>query len=248
MADEEDVEDRPAAEPPAPLGVPDWMVTYGDMMTLLLCFFVLLFILSKSEEEKYKSVMGSIMNAFGVADADPKSPFKNVSPTPDQHSAQLGEAEREIVQTVQESIMASRDSKGLQQSLIVDTENKGVVLRVYGEELFEPGTATLGPKAREVLQPVIDAINRHSFDVLVRTNVTDASLDKGRFPSVWEYSAARSGAALQGLITYGGIKPNRLKAMGTGDTDMRVPPTDPKSEYYNNRTDFVFYLPGTEFW
>ncbi|MDL2306653.1 OmpA family protein [Desulfovibrio sp. OttesenSCG-928-C06] len=248
MADEDDDAPRDAPDPPAPLGVPEWMVTYGDMMTLLLCFFVLLFIMSKSEEEQYKAVVGSIQNAFGVADSDPRSPFRSHARTPDQHTQTLGQAEQELMTTVQEAIMASQDSQSLEQSMIVDTENRGVVLRIYGDDLFVKGTAQLSKDAQAFLKPVIEAINRHSFDVLVRTNVTQGSLAGNHYASVWELSAARSGSALQALITYGNVKPTRLKAMGTGDTDLRVPPTDPKSEYYNNRTDFVFYLPGTEFW
>ncbi|MDR2892312.1 MAG: OmpA family protein [Deltaproteobacteria bacterium] len=265
-----DEESRPEVKAPPPMGIPAWIVTYGDMMSLLLCFFIMLFILSKDEEEKYMSVVGSIQKAFGVNTADPSSPYNSLSYSPDnQGTASLGFAARELQNTVQEAIAASGASDGLQQSMVVDTENRGVVLRIYSPDLFEPGTAKLKPGAEKLFSPVVAAINRHQFNVLVRTNVTEQALvlpgqaggtaaQNGpeaqgdqrvqAYPNVWELSAARSGAALQALITYGDIKPSRLKAMGTGDTDLRVPKSDPKSEYYNNRTEFVFYLPGTEFW
>jgi chemotaxis protein MotB len=232
--------------PPSAAGIPSWMLTYGDMVTLLLCFFVMLFILSKQEEHKYKSVVGSIQNAFGVTGRDPRTPF---IPRPDEtDSATLGQAEAELMETVQKSIQDATNASELQNSLIAEVENKGVVLRLYSSDLFEPGTARLKPGADSLLQPIIAAMNKHHFNLLVRTNVTSASLDSRAFPSVWEFSAARAGAALHGLILSGNITGNRLKAMGSGDTDIRVLPDDPKSEHYNNRTDFIFYLPGTEYW
>jgi chemotaxis protein MotB len=152
------------------------------------------------------------------------------------------------METVQKSMQDATNASELQNSLITEVENKGVVLRIYSSDLFEPGTARLKPGADVLLQPIIAAMHRHHFNLLVRSNVTSASLDTRFFPSVWEFSAARAGAALHGLILAGNIKGNRLKAMGSGDTDIRVPPDDPRGEHYNNRTDFIFYLPGTEYW
>ncbi|MDR1242565.1 MAG: flagellar motor protein MotB [Deltaproteobacteria bacterium] len=241
--------DESSFSKPAPKSsdeTPSWMLTYGDMMTLLLCFFVMLFILSKQEENKYKSVIGSIQNAFGVTGRDPRTPF---IPRPDEtDSATLGKAEADLMETVQNSMHDANNANELQNSLVVEVENKGVVLRIYSSELFEPGTARLKPNTDFLLQPVIAALNRHHFNLLIRTNVTPASLNSRYFPSVWEFSAARSGAVLHRLITFGGIQGTRLNAMGSGDTDIRVPADDPKSEHYNNRTDFIFYLPGTEYW
>ncbi|MDR1125448.1 MAG: hypothetical protein LBM64_05215 [Deltaproteobacteria bacterium] len=248
MADD-DEDARPEDDAPPPLGVPEWMVTYGDMMTLLLCFFVLLFIFSKQEEEKYKAAVGSIQNAFGVKDSDPRSPFNAHAPKPDESSTtSLGQAEREVMNTVQETIMSSQSSLALQQSLVVDVENRGVVIRIYGDAFFNHGTARLKPGVRPLLEPVVAAMQRHHFNLLVRANVTSGELNTANYPTVWEFSAARSASALDALIEAGNIDPARLRAMGSGDVDIRVPPSDPRSEHYNNRLDFIFYLPGTEYW
>jgi chemotaxis protein MotB len=244
----EEDEDSSFSKPVSPTeaGLPLWLITYGDMVTLLLCFFVMLFILSKQEENKYKSVVGSIQNAFGITGRDPRTPF---IPKPDEtDKSALGKAETELMETVQNSMQDATNAKELQNSLIVEVENKGVVLRIYNSDLFEEGSFTLTPKASSLMQPIIAAMTRHHFNLIVRTNVTENSVDTSRFPSVWEFSAARAGAALHGLIMFGQIQGTRLKAMGSGDTDIRVPLNDPKSNHYNNHTDFVFYLPGTEYW
>ena len=52
-------------------GAPKWMVTFGDMMSLLLCFFVLLLSFSTTDVVKYKQMVGSMKDAFGVAETDP---------------------------------------------------------------------------------------------------------------------------------------------------------------------------------
>ena len=57
-------DDEPRSENPA--GVPAWMATFADLMTLLMCFFVLLLATSDTNSQKYKRVAGSMANAFGV--------------------------------------------------------------------------------------------------------------------------------------------------------------------------------------
>ena len=47
-------------------GAPAWMVTFGDLMSLLLCFFVLMLSFSEMDRKKYKIVSGSLKNAFGI--------------------------------------------------------------------------------------------------------------------------------------------------------------------------------------
>ena len=54
--------------PCPPTGAPDWMVTYGDLMTLLLCFFVLLFSFSEMDKLQFESMKDSFTGAFGVMD------------------------------------------------------------------------------------------------------------------------------------------------------------------------------------
>lgn len=250
MADDDDDDTREKADPPPPLGVAAWMVTYGDMMTLLLCFFVLLFIFSKSDVEKYRSAIGSIQEAFGVQNKRPESPFHAYSPSPNEAVERIiSEAENDLFSTIQEVVNDVVESDpDLKQSLRVETEESGVKVIVRNNKLFVPGTSYLQQDARTLLRPVIEAANRHNFNILIRNNSPKSDLNTQYFPSVWELSGARAGSALRALLAAGGIPSSRLKAMALGDSAPLFPENDPTNASANNRTEFLFYFPGKEVW
>lgn len=269
---EEDDEPQAKNDPPAPLGVPEWMVTYGDLMTLLLCFFVLLFIFSKSDVEKYKSAIGSIQQAFGVQTKRPESPYHAYSPSPNESSVRVtSEAESDLFSTIQEIVNEIiENDPDMQQSMRVQTEESGVKITLYNKDLFYPGTAQLKPNASTHLRPVIEAANRHAFNILIRNNSSKSELNTQYFPSVWELSGARAGAALRALSNAGigpatrmRIRPlgdenspddkqayqePRTSAMGLGDSAPLYPENDPRRAAQNSRTEFLFYFPGKEVW
>lgn len=249
MADDEEPE-REKADPPAPLGVAEWMVTYGDMMTLLLCFFVLLFIFSKSDSAKYIIAVGSIQEAFGVQNRRPESPFAAYSPTPTEHQSEAeAKAESDLYSTIQEVVGdIIQRNPDLQQSLRVQTEDKGVIVRIASERLFMPGTAEMSNDATLLLRPVLDAANKHNYNILVRNNTIQSDVNAELYPTVWELSGARAAAAVRSLIVLGKLPPSRLKAMGLGDSAPLLPPTDSRSNSINNRTEFLFYQSGRELW
>lgn len=247
--DEEDDYQREAPDPPPSLGVPGWMVTYGDMMSLLLCFFVMLFIFSKQDTEKYRSAVGSIQDAFGVQNKRPVSPFHAYSPSEDEAARIIKNAESDLFSTLQEVVNdVINTDPDLGQSLRVETEESGVKLLVRNNKLFLPGTARLTPGARQLIRPVIEAANKHNFYILIRNNTPKSDLNAQYFPSVWELSGARAGAALRALMDAGEIQSTRLKAMALGDSAPLFPENDPANSAANNRTEFVFYFPGKEVW
>lgn len=250
MAQDEDDEQREAADPPAPLGVAAWMVTYGDMMTLLLCFFVLLFIFSKTDVEKYRSAIGSIQEAFGVQNKRPESPFHAYSPSPNEAVERIiSEAESDLFSTIQEVVSEIVETNpDFNQSMRVETEESGVKFTVRNNKLFLPGTAYLHQDARQLLRPVLEAANKHSFNILIRNNSPKSDLNSQYFPSVWELSGARAGSALRALMAAGNIPSSRLKAMALGDSAPLFPDNDPTNASANNRTEFLFYFPGKEVW
>ncbi|MCL1889873.1 MAG: OmpA family protein [Desulfovibrionaceae bacterium] len=249
MADEDD--DAPVEGPvPAPNSIPAWIVTYGDMMSLLLCFFIMLFIFSKTDSEKYRVAIGSIQEAFGVQTQRPDYNFAAVAPTPEEAVEKIiQEAETDLFSTMQEIVSdIIQTEPDLRPSLRVEIDDTGVKLTVRNNKLFYPGTAYLHPNARQLLRPILEASNRNNFNILVRNNSPPSDLNTQYFPTVWELSGARAGAALRALMMAGGISPARLKAVGLGDSAPLFPENDPNNASANNRTEFLFYPPGKEIW
>ena len=179
MADEDDDDSGSVeTEAPPPMGVAGWVVTYGDMMSLLLCFFILLFIFAKDEENKYMDALASIKEAFGVQTKRPQDRFVAYSPSKEQKTEDvIKEAETDLYSTMQQVVSdVVRTDPDLRQSLRVEMEETGVKLTVLNDKLFYPGTAYLHPRnGRQLLRPVLEASHRNNFNIIVRNNSTQSA-------------------------------------------------------------------------
>ncbi|MEE9465765.1 MAG: flagellar motor protein MotB, partial [Candidatus Neomarinimicrobiota bacterium] len=145
--EEEKLDEGPSA--------PFWLTTYGDMVTLLLTFFVLMFAMSTIEEQKFLQAAASLAAALGVLE-------KNISVVGEESMAigttglsrdqidMIGSME-EIAEMFQEEALADLAS--------LEIVGPGeVVVRMGDEMLFAPGSSTLKPQARRVLRGIVRSI------------------------------------------------------------------------------------------
>lgn len=230
-------------EPPPPdEGIPPWMATFADMVTLLLCFFVLLLSFTSQDINNFKVLMGAIQQAMGVQKEDMASnniPYAQAQLKFEDRQSQS----RQIVEIgtrMKEYIRA----KDLTKSARVSSEKSGVMLRVSNAALFPKGSATLDRgQAKRVLMGVVDVLNKYpDFNCVIRGH-TDGEKPEFLFRSNWELSAARAAACLRWIITNSDIKPERLKAVGYASAKPILPSTTEANRKINRRVDF-FVLPG----
>ena len=118
-------------ETKCPAGVPAWVMTFADLMTLLMCFFVLLLSFSEMDQSKYKKIAGSMQFAFGVQNKiQTKDPPKGTSIIAKEFSP--GKPEPTLIQTVQQhTIDLARPTLEFTDSvsrLRDDAETKGSAL------------------------------------------------------------------------------------------------------------------------
>lgn len=153
----------PAEDPPA--GVPDWVLTYGDMMSLLLCFFILLAAFSEPKSDKKEVLVESLLRQFG--DEEALSMFIA--------SHQMNRTVNKVGSTVDPRNAASENRRKAAAGAVgapgkrsrVETIRDGKRQVVGGPALFEPGQATLNADAKEALQNIADQLRgkRHLIDV-----------------------------------------------------------------------------------
>lgn len=232
-------------EPPPPdEGIPPWMATFADMVTLLLCFFVLLLSFTTQDINNFKVLMGAIQQAMGVQKEDMAS--SNIP----YAQAQLKFEDRqkksrqivEIGTRMKEYIRA----KDLTKKARVSQEKSGVMLRVSNAALFAKGSATLDPAEAEViLAGVVEVLNKYpKYNCVIRGHTDGESSESSVYRSNWELSAARAAACLRWIITHSDIKPERLKAVGYASAKPILPSTTEANRRLNRRVDF-FILPDT---
>ena len=240
-------------QPPLEEGLPPWMATFADMVTLLLCFFVLLLSFAKQDLDKFRDVLGSLENAFGVADVRVKSERMALMTTSSRTDKAAPATSEEmmlagVVVRVRTLLDEDTDSRDLKKHTGVSQDREGVLMRADAAYLFEPGTAVLTPEAARVLGKAITVLKEYDLHLVVRAHTNDIPPPAGTYPSNWELSAARAAKVLAYINEVGGIEDTRLKAVGYAQTQPLAPNTTDGNRLKNERVELYFHQPKDIAW
>lgn len=210
----------------------NWMTTYSDMVTLLLCFFVLLYTFSNPDVEKFRGVMASFQGGMGILDGGTviESPKKQA-----QEELDLVKLRRVI-----EDYAARTNLEG---DITVSVDERGLIIRFMDRVLFDPGKADLRPEAKEILDAVADILKRDEFKnraikVEGHADTTPVSPKDG-FPTNWELSTTRATNVLRYLVEERGIEGSRISASGYSYYRPIAPNDTRENKAKNRRVDIV---------
>ena len=222
--------------PPEEPGVPGWVVTYGDMMSLLLTFFILLVSFSSIQESKFKEAMESLQGALGVLEKYPTAiEFKTrIVPTPRQTDSSeiyymIRKVEQYLVETRQDDVVE------------VSLEKDGVRIRLKDRLMFASGSAELKPGALPVLDKIADLLDGAGKEVEVGGHTDNVPIHTERYPTNWELSAARA-ASVARYLQARGIAPERLRAVGYGPYRPIADNATPEGRARNRRVEIFMRL------
>lgn len=204
------IEEPEADEMP---GAPFWMTTYGDMVTLLLTFFILMFAMSSINEQKFLKAAASLAGALGVLE-------KNISVIGEKSPAigvtGVSREQLDMLESL-EMIAEIFQVEALQDVASVEIVGPGeAVVRMGDELLFEPGKAKLKPQALRVLEGIANSIRGRTEKVYVEGHTDNEPISTIQFPSNWDLSTARAVIVVR-LFAERGIPPEQLAALGRGE-------------------------------
>ena len=234
--------------PPPAEGAPEWMTTFADMVTLLLCFFVLLLSFANQDIEKFRDMLGSVKEAFGVQKERRQDVNIAYAPTLLERKDLNLKAEQRKQLSLSQMIrdMVNEDT-AIKKQVQVNAENGGVLFRVNDRLIFEPGSAKFTPEAARALDKVIKVLKEHTYDLIVEGHTADnKEANSSLYPSNWELSSARAASALRYIMEKGGIPAKRLKAVGYAGSRPLVPNDTEENRSHNRRVEFFFRPPATE--
>jgi|SRR3989339_142847 len=183
-----------------------WAVTYGDLMSYLMIFFLVLFSFSiaktdKTKNRKYEESLNNIQKAFG-GKADDKR----------LERAKTQEQEDKVADKIKES-MANNQMSSLVQ---IDSNEHRVKLVLTEAVLFDSGKAELKVRAKEVLKPISEELKKLPNDVLVEGHTDNVPIKHGRYATNWELSMARAYSVVK-FIEENGVSSKKLAGSGYGD-------------------------------
>ena len=247
-------------------GVPAWVMTFADLMTLLMCFFVLLLAFSEMDAAKFKQLAGSMKEAFGVQNeievrtipkgtsvvAQEFSPGRP-EPTPintirqftiDSNRNTLDLVEREV-----EEIERARDqARNLRIALAeeiergdveIETEGTQIIVRIMEQASFLPGTVEVSPEFIPVLEKIAGLIDNTSGQVSVSGHTDNQPISNGRYRSNWELSSSRAVSVAHLLLDGSDIDDDRVEVTGHADTRPRDTNDTPEGRARNRRVEML---------
>ena len=215
-----------------------WLMTYADLVTLILVFFVLLFSLSKMETGNIVDALKSFeitignetpkTNLFDIIDAGSLRKRKRLDQLTNMREMDVFKEINSFISKI-----------GLGESVNAEFTEGKIVLRVEGGVLFRSGSSDLLPEASHILSDIIQIIqNNPQYDVDIQGHTDDRPISTPRFASNWELSAIRATTVLRYLIE-NGIFGERLTATGFADLRPVASNYTPEGRRKNRRVEFV---------
>lgn len=232
--------ERKKSDPPR--GAPAYMNTWGDMCTLLLCFFVLLLAMSSLDPAKFHIAASSLHNALGGV----LESFPNIMITQEILIPRLGGHEqnkRMAVESVEKIRRIIREQK-LEEAIKVKVTETGIAIKVAHPVGFDIGDADIKPELVPALQAISKVIGKvPGSQIRVEGHTDDLPIRSQKYPSNWELSSARALNVVKFLANYGDIEPSTLSAIGYGEYRPLVPNNSAENRKVNRRIEvYVDYV------
>lgn len=228
-------------------GAPGWMATFADLVTLLMCFFVLLFAMSTTQQETYKELVRSLRSALG-AQAVPESGTRegltmhaipSEEPSENQQIDELGgmiEKEMEdIVSEVRELVLFNK----LGGEVSVTKTEDGVVITMSDLLLFNEGGTKLSEKGLDILKKVAVVLSKLAYHVKIKGHTDSEPISSARFPSNWELSSARASTVVR-LLVENGVPPFYISAEGYAHYHPVATNDTARGRARNRRVEIVY--------
>lgn len=240
-------------------GAPKWMVTYSDMVTLILVFFILLFSMSQIDLVKFEAISESFKNRM-IFDSYP-SPVPMENPTENTSDQESGKNSNEFRDPTQLRNATDRDDKSVEKEdtldeLIKEVESyldknnlnkvisasrneRGVVLVLQELILFDSGKADILPTGKPFLNKIGSLLTKIPNEIKVEGHTDSKPMASYRYPSNWELSGARAGSVVRYLVKEKKFAPSRFTIVGYGDTRPIVSNDSPANMSENRRVEIV---------
>lgn len=195
-------------------GAPEWMTIYGDMVTLLLAFFVLLYSFSVIDVQKFQQIMSSIQISFlgqeGIMETA-------LDPSRGEMIELAVDHRFEDVLVTYQEVKESLREEGLEGMIKTRIEERGVVLEIQDQLLFDSGRAEIRQEAQGLLLKVAGIIERVPNQIIVEGHTDNVPINTAQFPSNWELSVARAVRVVRFLSEGQQLPAKRFIASGYGE-------------------------------
>jgi len=232
-----------------------WLTSYGDLMTNLVCCFVLLFSMAIIDQQKFEAAAASIRAAFSnpnisAFEEEKRDSLINLLPEI-KHGDEEGQNEDKTVQQPQEGSEGMTVEKakaeieelieqlGLTENVKVIEEENVIIFRVDSLILFDSGKADIKESGKPVIEQIGLVLKKLNAEILVQGHADDVPINTLFFPSNWELSTRRATNVVRFLMDKCQIEGRYLTATGNAEYRPIAPNDSEYNRQKNRRIDIV---------
>lgn len=216
-----------------------WLLTYSDLITLLMVFFVVLYSASNVNQKKYEKLADSMSSAFtggsGIFedghDVDENSSNSEITP--------LVQNEEEKLQSIEGQVDAMIKELGLEDSVSTSMEERGLVISFNNSIFFDSAKANIKEDMKSKLVSLSTILNKIDNYVRVEGHTDNIPIKNQYYNSNWQLSSIRASNVVEFLIAQGNISPDRLSAVGYGEYRPIDDNTSEEGRAKNRRVDIL---------
>lgn len=213
-----------------------WLLTYADLITLLLAFFIVMYSMSRIDAKKFGAMSDALSGALDGRNLAmrEREAFAKL-----QENAAGGPFDTSRLRLMRDEIQKIVEDADLGQTVSSDVTERGLVIHIMEGALFETASADLTDGARAVLRVIGVKIRDSQNQVRIEGHTDPRPIHTSKFPSNWELSTARATSVLRFMVDSIGVEPGRISALGFGEFRPMVPNDSEEHMAQNRRVDIV---------
>jgi chemotaxis protein MotB len=193
----------------------NWLITYSDMITILLCFFIIFFLFTSEELTSLHTVKESLNNQLDVLSNE----NKNLKMKNENLAAQLFGLHKNGTDptATSDDFMTFLEKNNLQNQVDVIENERGLLIRFRDSVLFQSGKAGISQDGYLLLDKIGEQLQQVNNNIIVEGYTDNVPIRTKEYPSNWELSVARSIEVVKYLTETTGIARNRVSVSGYGE-------------------------------
>lgn len=224
-----------------------WILTMSDLMTLLLVFFILLYSMSEIDLKKYEALADSLREAHHKIIPKKKEgeiiEEKKLEEIQAQNITSINDILNNKLAEILKAINRFIYQNNLQTKIIAFIDDRGVVIKISDDILFNQGQADLSARSRLLLNYIIELLRTFPYPIRVEGHTDNAPIHTEKFPSNWELSTFRATNVIRYFIQRG-IAPSLFSAEGFGEYRPIANNTTDSGRGKNRRVEIVYKKTG----
>ena len=215
-------------------GMMRWLLTYADMITLLLALFIILFAISNISAVKFNRLAKAISGGFSSTSS------VNNPPNGGAVGSEHGRTDEANMANAKAQLDKYIARHGLQSKVQTHVEKQGLVITLLSDKAYyDSGSADLRPETKRVLSVIAGQLRDVRNDVRVEGSTDNVPIATAEYPTNWELSAARATGVTRYLVEHDKIAPTRLALAGYGQFRPKFPNDTDAHRQENRRVDIV---------